>query len=123
MGSQIWMCFWVCLFGLLSFIHSVNSEGEGTGGGSIEGLVRINGIKPIGKIDDDFVCATLDWWPPEKCDYGTCSWGSASLLNLVSYIYPFAINDLKTLLFFMVLVPQHNCIFCFLALMFYNKVS
>lgn len=95
MGSQIW----VCLFGFLSFIHSVNSEGEGTGGGSIEGLVRINGIEPIGKIDDDFVCATLDWWPPEKCDYGTCSWGSASLLNLVSYSYPFAVNDLKTLLF------------------------
>ncbi|KAK9947473.1 hypothetical protein M0R45_003097 [Rubus argutus] len=82
MGSQIWMCLWLCLFRFLSFIHSVNSEGEGAGGGSIEGLVRINGMESIGKIDDDFVCATLDWWPPEKCDYGTCSWGSASLLNL-----------------------------------------
>lgn len=48
------------------------------------GTVFINGKAPIGKIDDDFVCATLDWWPPEKCDYGTCSWGHASLLNLVS---------------------------------------
>ncbi|KAL0330561.1 UNVERIFIED_CONTAM: Heparanase-like protein 3 [Sesamum radiatum] len=33
-------------------------------------------------IDEDFICATMDWWPPTKCDYGTCSWGSASLLNL-----------------------------------------
>ncbi|XP_057958266.1 heparanase-like protein 3 isoform X1 [Malania oleifera] len=31
---------------------------------------------------EDFVCATLDWWPSDKCDYGTCSWGNASLLNL-----------------------------------------
>ncbi|XP_061991211.1 heparanase-like protein 3 [Rosa rugosa] len=85
MDSQIWrteMCFWVCLFGFLSFIHCVSSEGEGIGGGSTEGLVRIDGKEPIGKIDEDFVCATLDWWPPEKCDYGTCSWGKATLLNL-----------------------------------------
>ncbi|CAN1287818.1 Heparanase-like protein 3 [Linum perenne] len=44
--------------------------------------VFINGSSRIGRTDSDFVCATLDWWPPEKCDYGTCSWGSASLLNL-----------------------------------------
>lgn len=47
-----------------------------------EDTVFVNGTVAIGRIDDDFVCATIDWWPPEKCDYGTCSWGSASLLNL-----------------------------------------
>lgn len=36
----------------------------------------------IGETDEDFICTTLDWWPPNKCDYGTCSWGNASLLNL-----------------------------------------
>lgn len=51
---------------------------------SIEGSVFIDGSVPIAKTDEDFICATLDWWPPEKCDYGTCSWGHASLLNLVS---------------------------------------
>lgn len=53
-----------------------------------EDTVFVNGTVAIGRIDDDFVCATIDWWPPEKCDYGTCSWGSASLLNLVSDHYP-----------------------------------
>lgn len=47
-----------------------------------KGTVIIDGSSVIGNIDDDFVCATLDWWPPQKCDYGTCSWGLASLLNL-----------------------------------------
>ncbi|KAJ8751649.1 hypothetical protein K2173_025808 [Erythroxylum novogranatense] len=47
-----------------------------------EGTVSVNGRVPIGITDHDFICATLDWWPPEKCDYGTCSWGRASLLNL-----------------------------------------
>ncbi|KAK1276809.1 Heparanase-like protein 3 [Acorus gramineus] len=50
--------------------------------GSIEGTVLIGAASAIGRTDEDFICATLDWWPPEKCDYGTCSWGRASLLNL-----------------------------------------
>lgn len=50
--------------------------------GEGEGTVHISGTAPIGRIDDDFVCATLDWWPPDKCDYGTCSWGNATLLDL-----------------------------------------
>ncbi|GJU55950.1 heparanase-like protein 3 [Tanacetum coccineum] len=48
----------------------------------VEGSMHVNGTASIGYIDDDFICATLDWWPPEKCDYGTCSWGNASLINL-----------------------------------------
>lgn len=69
------LCFWVCFL-------SYSLVMENTEGGNVEGTVSINGKTSIGKIDDDFVCATLDWWPPEKCDYGTCSWGHASLLNL-----------------------------------------
>nr|KAJ0224738.1 hypothetical protein LSAT_V11C100018070 [Lactuca sativa] len=53
----------------------------------VEGSVNINGMTSIGFIDEDFICATLDWWPQEKCDYGSCSWGNASLLNLVSDVY------------------------------------
>ncbi|GLJ49140.1 hypothetical protein SUGI_1036680 [Cryptomeria japonica] len=49
---------------------------------STSASVFINGDAAIAETDADFICATLDWWPPEKCDYGTCSWGNASLLNL-----------------------------------------
>jgi len=58
----------------------------GSGGAVEKGVVVVHGKTAIGRIDDDFVCATLDWWPPQKCDYGKCSWGHASLLNLVSSI-------------------------------------
>lgn len=45
--------------------------------------VWVNDSRPVAQVDADaFICATLDWWPPEKCDYGTCSWGHTSLLNL-----------------------------------------
>ncbi|KAE9602321.1 hypothetical protein Lal_00049594 [Lupinus albus] len=80
MGIQIRLmgrCSWIYYLLCLCFIV-VNVEGDATENGS----VLIHGKSLIGKIDDDFVCATLDWWPPEKCDYGRCSWGLASLLNL-----------------------------------------
>lgn len=75
------LCFWVCFFS--SSLVSVSSQNAVGNGSNVEGTVFIDGKSAIGRIDDDFICATLDWWPPEKCDYGTCSWGRASLLNLV----------------------------------------
>ncbi|XVF48006.1 hypothetical protein PTKIN_Ptkin03bG0155600 [Pterospermum kingtungense] len=81
---QMGFCFWVC-FSLISYILScVSSPADATAEGdvTVEGTVFIDGKAPIGTIDNDFICATLDWWPPEKCDYGTCSWGLAGLLNL-----------------------------------------
>ncbi|XP_007013613.2 PREDICTED: heparanase-like protein 3 [Theobroma cacao] len=86
MGCQIWQmgfCFWVCLSLLSHSLSSVSSQADAAeGDATVEGTVFIDGKAPIGSIDDDFICATLDWWPPEKCDYGTCSWGLAGLLNL-----------------------------------------
>ncbi|XP_042991666.1 heparanase-like protein 3 isoform X2 [Carya illinoinensis] len=70
-------CFW-----LYWVIHTSYMSSKSTAGNTIEGVAYINGETSIGRIDDDFVCATLDWWPPEKCDYGRCSWGRASILNL-----------------------------------------
>ena len=46
--------------------------------------VVVDGTVAIAHIDNNFVCATLDWWNHEKCDYNHCPWGSASVLNLVS---------------------------------------
>lgn len=76
----IGLYFWVSVF--------IPRLGQHAGGSSevvVNGNVFVNGSSAIGRIDSDFICATLDWWPPEKCDYGTCSWGHASLLNLVNF--------------------------------------
>ncbi|KAK8925837.1 Heparanase-like protein 3 [Platanthera zijinensis] len=48
-----------------------------------KGTAVVDGSAAIATTDNEFICATLDWWPPEKCDYGSCSWGQASVLNLV----------------------------------------
>lgn len=39
----------------------------------VEGILVINGKSSIAKIDSDFICATTDWWPLEKCNYGICN--------------------------------------------------
>jgi heparanase 1 len=56
--------------------------------GAAAEVVSVDGRRAIASTGEDFVCATLDWWPPEKCDYGTCAWGRASLLNLVTADIP-----------------------------------
>ncbi|OAY46998.1 heparanase-like protein 3 [Manihot esculenta] len=82
MGSQIWMRRLLILLCIFSCSFAYVSSQSVAGDGSVEGTVFIDGKSSIGKIDEDFICATLDWWPPEKCDYGTCSWDYASLINL-----------------------------------------
>ncbi|KAL3367699.1 hypothetical protein AABB24_008848 [Solanum stoloniferum] len=44
--------------------------------------VMVKGVTSIAQTDDNFICATLDWWPENKCDYKQCPWGKAGLLNL-----------------------------------------
>ncbi|KAE9587622.1 putative glycosidase [Lupinus albus] len=93
MGSGIkvqGILFWVLYLASLSLIvvKTVNGESKGV---TVKGIVVINESTVIGNIDNDFVCATLDWWPPEKCDYGRCSWGHASLFNLV-FFFSFSSN-------------------------------
>ncbi|XP_074572550.1 heparanase-like protein 2 [Curcuma longa] len=44
--------------------------------------LTVRGSAVAAEIDDSFLCATLDWWPPEKCNYNQCPWGQASVLNL-----------------------------------------
>ncbi|KAL6965535.1 heparanase [Sarracenia purpurea var. burkii] len=75
MEFYIWFCFFTLSF---VFVKSQFEAKYQTVGGS----VFIDGESAIGMTDSNFICATLDWWPPEKCDYGTCSWDQASLLNL-----------------------------------------
>ncbi|KAL3566953.1 hypothetical protein D5086_032368 [Populus alba] len=77
------LCLLVCIISCCFISVSSQSAVAGNDNNSVvEGTVFIDGKYSIGKIDENSICATLDWWPPEKCDYGTCSWDHASLINL-----------------------------------------
>ncbi|XP_059635188.1 heparanase-like protein 3 [Cornus florida] len=83
MGFMIYqMGFCRLLFFFSLSLFCVSSQTEVGNGETVGGIVSIDVQSAIGRTDADFICATLDWWPPEKCDYGTCSWDHASLLNL-----------------------------------------
>ncbi|XP_022883685.1 heparanase-like protein 1 [Olea europaea var. sylvestris] len=36
----------------------------------------------IAETDDNYVCATIDWWPHDKCNYNQCPWEFSSVINL-----------------------------------------
>lgn len=57
--------------------------------------VRVRGTSIIAETDDNFICATLDWWPPDKCNYGNCPWGEASVFNLVIIVDHFFLFDVQ----------------------------
>ncbi|KAJ7299767.1 hypothetical protein O6H91_Y155800 [Diphasiastrum complanatum] len=62
--------------------------------------VRVNGMQSIATVDESFICGTIDWWPPQKCDYGSCSWGNTSILNLdlMNPILQNAVTELSPLM-------------------------
>ena len=76
-GFCVWALFW--LGGTATVSTTALAGGD---------AVVVDARSAVAATDDDFICTTLDWWPPDKCDYGTCSWGLASLLNLVSSASP-----------------------------------
>uniref|UniRef100_A0A453IP63 Heparanase-like protein 2 n=2 Tax=Aegilops tauschii subsp. strangulata TaxID=200361 RepID=A0A453IP63_AEGTS len=47
-----------------------------------EATVIVKGSTKIAVTDVNYICATIDWWPPEKCNYNQCPWGQSSILNL-----------------------------------------
>ncbi|KAJ6875108.1 heparanase-like protein 1 isoform X1 [Populus alba x Populus x berolinensis] len=66
-------------FSLLLFLASfpVILAQEGT-----RATISIDGTIAVAVIDDNFICATLDWWPHDKCNYNQCPWGYSSVTNL-----------------------------------------
>ncbi|KEH31988.1 heparanase-like protein 1 isoform X1 [Medicago truncatula] len=70
------MGFHLALFLFLASLRLISTQ-------DIEhGSIEVNGVQGIAENDDNFICATIDWWPQEKCDYNYCPWGSSSVLNL-----------------------------------------
>lgn len=44
--------------------------------------VIVNGNKTVAENDDNFICATIDWWPHDKCNYDQCPWAYSSAINM-----------------------------------------
>ncbi|KAK4744133.1 hypothetical protein SAY87_010445 [Trapa incisa] len=59
-------------------IFPAASLAEGVAYSSIE----VNVTEVVAETDDNFICATLDWWPHDKCSYNRCPWGYSSAINL-----------------------------------------
>nr|XP_043617013.1 heparanase-like protein 1 [Erigeron canadensis] len=59
-----------------------------------EAHLIINGSLPITHTDANYICATIDWWPSNKCDYHQCPWGSSSALNL-DLSHPFLVKAVQ----------------------------
>jgi len=95
-GFCVWALFW--LGGTATVSTTALAGGD---------AVVVDARSAVAATDDDFVCATLDWWPPDKCDYGTCSWGRATLLNLVS-----SASHHPLLLFFFFFGRQSDMVAC-----------
>jgi hypothetical protein len=50
--------------------------------------IVVNGTTTIGETDDNYICATIDWFPSDTCRYNYCMLQNSSAITLVSvYIY------------------------------------
>ena len=45
--------------------------------------IFVDATKTVATNDEHFICATVDWWPHDKCNYNHCPWGNSSVINLV----------------------------------------
>ncbi|XP_057519906.1 heparanase-like protein 1 [Amaranthus tricolor] len=45
-------------------------------------ILGVHGGHIVAETDENYVCATIDWWPHNKCDYNQCPWGYSSIMNL-----------------------------------------
>lgn len=71
------MGFWASLVICLAFAPATFSQ-------EIEdAAVVINTTMPIANTDTNYICATIDWWPHDKCNYDQCPWRHySSVINL-----------------------------------------
>lgn len=78
----------VALFGILTYLPAFLSQEAS------ETTLIINGTTPIATTDANYVCATIDWWPHDKCNYNNCPWGYSSVINM-DLSHPFLANAIQ----------------------------
>jgi len=71
------MSYWLLSFFLLYVLVEITAQQH------VDVTIKVKGDSTIAETDDNFVCATIDWWPAGKCNYNQCPWGESSVLNLV----------------------------------------
>ncbi|PKA50322.1 Heparanase-like protein 1 [Apostasia shenzhenica] len=87
--EQNWnMYFWVIFICFLYALPNIASQQH------LEATIKIRADASIAETEDNYVCATLDWWPAEKCNYDRCPWGDSSVLNL-DINHPFLASAIK----------------------------
>lgn len=72
-------------FFLLSYFQSIITYFAYSCNGisiSTSASLAIDDTSVLSYTDDIWSCVCMDWWPPDKCDYGACSWHNNSILNV-----------------------------------------
>lgn len=59
-----------------------------------DATIVVDGIKFAAEVDKNFICATMDWWPHDKCNYNQCPWGYTSVMNL-NLAHPLLANAIQ----------------------------
>lgn len=70
------MGFCVSLFIFLALLPQV------LGQEIADATIVVDGTTTIAETDANFICATIDWWPHDKCNYNQCPWGYSSAINM-----------------------------------------
>ncbi|KAL6973421.1 heparanase [Sarracenia purpurea var. burkii] len=70
------MGFCLPLFLFLAFLSTIWAKNVN------DVVLVINGTEAVANTDANYICATIDWWPHDKCNYNRCPWGSSSIINL-----------------------------------------
>ncbi|CAH8270412.1 unnamed protein product [Arabidopsis lyrata] len=70
------LCFFVFL-GCLLLVPETTMAQE-----TKRASIVVEGARRVCETDENFVCATLDWWPHDKCNYDQCPWGYSSVINM-----------------------------------------
>ncbi|GAV81568.1 Glyco_hydro_79n domain-containing protein [Cephalotus follicularis] len=70
------MGFRISLFFFLAFLPAILAQVIR------QATIIVDGTAAVARTDENFVCATIDWWPHNKCNYNQCPWGYSSVMNL-----------------------------------------